>query len=105
MKSTDRIDDPGVEYKCTNCGGFWLYVENPEPEIINMKHGILIENSVFFPVYYPRVLADILEQRPNKSQAKRIRQWVKSKRLASVKKRKKKSKLGKNDSEDTVSNN
>jgi Zn-finger nucleic acid-binding protein len=70
MSCTGRIDNPGVEFRCNNCGGVWLYVENPEPEIINMKHGILIENSVFFPVYYPKVLEDILEQQHDKKQKK-----------------------------------
>lgn len=71
MRSTGRIDDPGVEYECTNCCGVWLYVESPNHEILSMKNGVLKGNSIFFPVLFPRVLADIIEQQYDKKQKKR----------------------------------
>ena len=105
MTRSGRTYEPGVEYECPNCKGVWNYVEKPNFEI-DITNGIIKGKSIFYPVLYPNVLADIVSQRPNKTQAKRIRQWSKSKRLVSTtkKKRKKTSKLGKNDSNNTVSN-
>jgi len=105
MTNTGRTYEPGVEYECFNCKGVWNYVETPNFEIVSKKNGVIKGTSIFYPVVPPSVLVDIMEQQPNKTQAKRIRQWAKSKRLVSVKKKKRKkmSKLGKNDSEDTMS--
>jgi transposase-like protein len=70
MKSTGRTHEPGIEYKCTNCNGVWNYVNKPNFEVISKKNGIIKGNSIFYPVSYPRVLADIVEQQHDKKQKK-----------------------------------
>jgi transposase-like protein len=63
MKTTGRTHKPGVEYECLNCKGVWNYVEQPNFEIISSKNGIIINGYIFYPVLYPKVLADIVLQR------------------------------------------
>ena len=81
MKSTGRKVEPGVEYECPNCKGIWIYVEKPDFNILSKKNGTLKGNSIFYPVMPPKVIADIIEQRPNKTQLKRIKKWAKDKQL------------------------
>jgi Zn-finger nucleic acid-binding protein len=81
MTSTGRTHEPGVEYECPNCKGVWNYVQTPNFKIISKQGGIIKGTSIFYPVMPPTVLVDIMTQQPNKTQAKRIRQWTKSKRL------------------------
>ncbi|MGA2523155.1 MAG: hypothetical protein ABSF65_03265 [Candidatus Bathyarchaeia archaeon] len=81
MTSTGRTQELGVEYECPNCKSVWNYVQTPNFEVLDSKGGIMKGTSIFFPVLYPKVLADIVEQQPNQTEAKRIRQWTKSKRV------------------------
>ena len=60
MKTTGRTHKPGIEYKCLNCQGVWIYVEKPNFKILDKKNGIIKNGGIFYPVLYPRVLADIL---------------------------------------------
>jgi hypothetical protein len=73
--------EPGVEYECLNCKGVWNYVEAPNFQNISKQGGIIKGTSIFYPVIPPKILADIMAQQPNKTQAKQTRQWAKSRRL------------------------
>jgi hypothetical protein len=80
-RATGRTYEPGVEYECPNCKGVWNHVETPNFKIISEQGGIIKGTSIFYPVMPPTVLVDIMNQQPNKTEAKRIRQWTNSKRL------------------------
>jgi hypothetical protein len=81
MNTTGRTFEPGVEYECPNCKGNWNYVETPDFNVQSKKNGTIKGKSIFYPVMPPKVIADIIEQRPNKAQLKRIKKWAKDKQL------------------------
>ena len=81
MSKTGRTYELGCEYACPNCKAVWNFVEKPDFNVISKRDGIMIGSSIFFPVVFPNVLRDIVEQQPNKTEARRIKKWAKAKRL------------------------
>lgn len=81
MSKTGRKYEPGYEYACPNCKAVWNFVEKSDYSFSSQWNGEVIGSSIFFPVVLPNVLMDIVEQQPNKAEAKRIEKWAKARRL------------------------